>query len=91
MRIVTKFKSSLLYKYIASFTIPIAIISLLFSVVLFVASYQIIDNFVIKQFESTLRLHPIRFLKILRKLTSKRRITAVLTNIKSIGSIERSS
>ncbi|MEQ6049539.1 methyl-accepting chemotaxis protein [Lysinibacillus capsici] len=56
MRIVTKFKSSLLYKYIASFTIPIAIISLLFSVVLFVASYQIIDNFVIKQFESTLEI-----------------------------------
>lgn len=56
MRIVTKFKSSLLYKYIASFTIPIAIISLLFSVVLFVASYRIIDNFVIKQFESTLEI-----------------------------------
>jgi methyl-accepting chemotaxis protein len=56
LRIVTKFKSSLLYKYIASFTIPIAIISLLFSVVLFVASYQIIDNFVIKQFESTLEI-----------------------------------
>jgi len=56
LRIVTKFKSSLLYKYIASFTIPIAIISLLFSVVLFVASYRIIDNFVIKQFESTLEI-----------------------------------
>ncbi|MGY4796580.1 methyl-accepting chemotaxis protein [Lysinibacillus fusiformis] len=56
MRIVTKFKSSLLYKYIASFTIPIAIISLLFSVVLFAVSYRIIDNFVIKQFESTLEI-----------------------------------
>jgi len=56
LRIVTKFKSSLLYKYIASFTIPIAIISLLFSVVLFAVSYRIIDNFVIKQFESTLEI-----------------------------------
>ncbi|WP_416141864.1 methyl-accepting chemotaxis protein [Lysinibacillus capsici] len=56
MRIVTKFKSSLLYKYIASFTIPIAIISLLFSIVLFAVSYRIIENFVIKQFESTLEI-----------------------------------
>ncbi|MBX8943251.1 MULTISPECIES: methyl-accepting chemotaxis protein [Lysinibacillus] len=56
MRIVSKFKSSLLYKYIASFTIPIAIISLLFSIVLFAVSYRIIDNFVIKQFESTLEI-----------------------------------
>jgi len=56
LRIVTKFKSSLLYKYIASFTIPIAIISLLFSIVLFAVSYRIIDNFVIKQFESTLEI-----------------------------------
>ncbi|KPN96896.1 methyl-accepting chemotaxis protein [Lysinibacillus sp. ZYM-1] len=56
MRIVNKFKSSLLYKYIASFTIPIAIISLLFSIVLFAVSYRIIDNFVIKQFESTLEI-----------------------------------
>jgi len=52
LRIVTKFKSSLLYKYIASFTIPIAIISLLFSIVLFAVSYRI----VIKQFESTLEI-----------------------------------
>jgi len=56
LRIVSKFKSSLLYKYIASFTIPIAIISLLFSIVLFAVSYRIIDNFVIKQFESTLEI-----------------------------------
>ena len=56
MRIVNKFKSSLLYKYIASFTIPIAIISLIFSIVLFAVSYRIIDNFVIKQFESTLEI-----------------------------------
>lgn len=54
LSIVKKFKSSLLYKYIASFTIPIAIISLLFSVTLFLACNQIIDNFVIKQFESSL-------------------------------------
>lgn len=51
-----KFKSSLLYKYIASFTIPIAIISVIFSIVLFISSYQIIDNFVIKQFESSLEV-----------------------------------
>ncbi|WP_241774578.1 MULTISPECIES: HAMP domain-containing methyl-accepting chemotaxis protein [Lysinibacillus] len=56
LSIVTKLKSSLLYKYIASFTIPIAIISLLFSVVLFVTSYRIIDNNVITQFESSLEV-----------------------------------
>ncbi|MGE7947402.1 methyl-accepting chemotaxis protein [Lysinibacillus sp. NPDC093688] len=54
MSIVKKFKSSLLYKYIASFTIPIAIISVIFSIVLFITSYRIIDNFVITQFESSL-------------------------------------
>ncbi|WP_427108261.1 methyl-accepting chemotaxis protein [Lysinibacillus xylanilyticus] len=54
LSIVNKFKSSLLYKYIASFTIPIAIISVIFSCVLFISSYQIIDNFVITQFESSL-------------------------------------
>lgn len=54
MRIINKFKSSLLYKYIASFTIPIAIISVLFSIVLFVVSYRIIDNFVLTQFEASL-------------------------------------
>ncbi|WP_456958408.1 methyl-accepting chemotaxis protein [Lysinibacillus sp. TE18511] len=54
LNIVTKLKSSLLYKYIASFTIPITIISILFSVVLFIASNQIINNFVITQFESSL-------------------------------------
>ncbi|GAB0168575.1 methyl-accepting chemotaxis protein [Lysinibacillus sp. CTST325] len=56
MSIVKKFKSSLLYKYIASFTIPIAIISVIFSIVLFISSYQIIDNFVITQFESSLEV-----------------------------------
>lgn len=54
LSIVKKFKSSLLYKYIASFTIPIAIISLIFSIVLFITSYRIIDNYVITQFESSL-------------------------------------
>ncbi|MBG9452661.1 hypothetical protein ABE61_00800 [Lysinibacillus sphaericus] len=56
MSIVKKFKSSLLYKYIASFTIPIAIISVIFSIVLFITSYRIIDNFVITQFESELEI-----------------------------------
>ncbi len=56
MNIVTKFKSSLLYKYIASFTIPIAIISVIFSVVLFAVSYRIIDNYVITQFETSLEV-----------------------------------
>ncbi|MEB2299836.1 HAMP domain-containing methyl-accepting chemotaxis protein [Lysinibacillus xylanilyticus] len=56
MSIVKKFKSSLLYKYIASFTIPIAIISVIFSIVLFITSYRIIDNFVITQFESGLEV-----------------------------------
>lgn len=54
LSIVKKFKSSLLYKYIASFTIPIAIISLIFSIVLFITAYRIIDNYVITQFESSL-------------------------------------
>ncbi len=56
LSIVNKFKSSLLYKYIASFTIPIAIISVIFSSVLFISSYQIINNIVIKQFESSLEV-----------------------------------
>ncbi|MGE7090890.1 methyl-accepting chemotaxis protein [Lysinibacillus sp. NPDC048646] len=56
MNIVTKLKSSLLYKYIASFTIPIAIISVIFSVVLFAVSYRIIDNYVITQFETSLEV-----------------------------------
>ncbi|MEQ6355538.1 methyl-accepting chemotaxis protein [Lysinibacillus sp. M3] len=56
MSIVKKFKSSLLYKYIASFTIPIAIISVIFSIVLFITSYRIIDNYVITQFESELEI-----------------------------------
>ncbi|WP_313372976.1 MULTISPECIES: methyl-accepting chemotaxis protein [Lysinibacillus] len=56
MNLINKLKGSLLYKYIASFTIPIAIISIIFSVVLFITSYRIIDNFVIKQFESTLEI-----------------------------------
>ncbi|QGG52398.1 HAMP domain-containing protein [Lysinibacillus pakistanensis] len=56
MNIINKLKGSLLYKYIASFTIPIAIISIIFSVVLFITSYRIIDNFVITQFESSLEI-----------------------------------
>lgn len=56
LNLINKLKGSLLYKYIASFTIPIAIISIIFSVVLFITSYRIIDNFVIKQFESTLEI-----------------------------------
>lgn len=56
LNIINKLKGSLLYKYIASFTIPIAIISIIFSVVLFITSYRIIDNFVIKQFESSLEI-----------------------------------
>lgn len=56
LSIVKKFKSSLLYKYIASFTIPIAIISVIFSIVLFITSFQIINNFVITQFESSLNV-----------------------------------
>ncbi|MFC9539215.1 methyl-accepting chemotaxis protein [Lysinibacillus sp. NPDC056959] len=56
MSIVKKFKSSLLYKYIASFTIPIAIISVIFSIVLFITAYRIIDDYVITQFESELEI-----------------------------------
>ncbi|MGE7841159.1 methyl-accepting chemotaxis protein [Lysinibacillus sp. NPDC093712] len=56
MSILSKFKSSLLYKYIASLTIPIVIISVIFSIMLFTVSYKIIDNFVIKQFETSLEV-----------------------------------
>ncbi|MDM5234504.1 methyl-accepting chemotaxis protein [Lysinibacillus pakistanensis] len=56
LNIINKLKGSLLYKYIASFTIPIAIISIIFSVVLFITSYRIIDDFVITQFESSLEI-----------------------------------
>jgi len=56
LNIAKKFKSSLLYKNIASFTIPIAIISVIFSIVLFITSYRIIDDFVITQFESKLEI-----------------------------------
>ncbi|MEK5332172.1 methyl-accepting chemotaxis protein [Lysinibacillus sp. FSL W8-0992] len=56
MSILNKFKSSLLYKYIASLTIPIVIISIIFSFMLFIVSFKIIDNFVIKQFETSLEV-----------------------------------
>ncbi|GLC88550.1 methyl-accepting chemotaxis protein [Lysinibacillus piscis] len=52
---MSKLKRSLLYKYIASFTIPIVIISSIFSYVLFTTASRIIDDFVLTQFESSLQ------------------------------------
>ncbi|WP_144510553.1 methyl-accepting chemotaxis protein [Bacillus sp. FJAT-22090] len=56
MNLFTKLKSSMLYKYILSFIVPIAIFSLIFSTILFTYSKTIIDNYVIEQFETTLQL-----------------------------------
>lgn len=53
---LTKLKSSMLYKYILSFIIPIALFSIIFSLILFTISRIIIDDYVIEQFESTLQL-----------------------------------
>lgn len=39
-----------------SFILPIAIISVLFSLVLYITSTKIIDNYVITQFESSLKI-----------------------------------
>lgn len=46
----------MLFKYILSFIIPIALFSLVFSTILFIYSKTIIDNYVIEQFEDTLSL-----------------------------------
>ncbi|QFF97479.1 methyl-accepting chemotaxis protein [Psychrobacillus glaciei] len=56
MKLFTKMKSSMLYKNILVFIIPIAIFSVIFSVILFSSSRMIINNYVIEQFETTLKL-----------------------------------
>lgn len=56
MNLFTKFKSSILYKYIFSFVVPIAIFSIIFSIALFSFSTHVINNYVIVQFEKSLTL-----------------------------------
>ncbi|MGE7935095.1 methyl-accepting chemotaxis protein [Viridibacillus arvi] len=56
MNLFTKFKSSILYKYIFSFVVPIAIFSIIFSIALYLFSTHIINNYVIVQFEKSLTL-----------------------------------
>lgn len=56
MKLFTKLKSSMIYKYILSFIVPIALFSIIFSLILFIFSKAIIDDYVIDQFETTLQL-----------------------------------
>ncbi|MEK4230556.1 methyl-accepting chemotaxis protein [Solibacillus sp. FSL H8-0538] len=56
MKYRLKFKNSLFFKFMLSFILPIAIISVLFSLVLYITSTKIIDNYVITQFESSLKI-----------------------------------
>lgn len=52
----SKMKNSILFKYILSFVIPIAIFSILFSFTLYFLSMNIINQHVIVQFEKSLKL-----------------------------------
>lgn len=81
LNIINKLKGSLLYKYIASFTIPIAIISIIFSVVLFITSYRIIDDFVITQFESSLEIVSNSIFEDLEKMMSLLQTMGIIKNM----------
>ena len=52
--ISVKLKNSIFLKFMLSFTIPIAIIAIIFSIVLYNTSTSIVNKFVIPQFESKL-------------------------------------
>ena len=56
LKFLSKFKHSILIKYILSFIIPIAIFSIGFSVILYLFSQSIVNNHVINQFERNLEL-----------------------------------
>ena len=56
MKFLSKFKHSILLKYILSFIIPIAIFSLCFSAILYIFSESIVNNQVLDQFEKNLEL-----------------------------------
>ena len=56
MKFLSRFKNSILIKYILSFVIPIAIFSICFSAILFIFSQSIVNNHVMKQFEKNLEL-----------------------------------
>lgn len=50
------YKNSLFKKFMLSFTLPVAIVSLIFSIVLYFTSMYIINNYVISEFEGELKL-----------------------------------
>ena len=56
MKFLSKFKHSILLKYILSFVIPIAFFSICFSFILFFFSQSIVNNHVLVQFEKNLEL-----------------------------------
>lgn len=56
MKFLSKFKHSILMKYIMSFIIPIAIFSICFSAILYFFSQSIVNNHVLGQFERNLEL-----------------------------------
>ncbi|WP_168193894.1 methyl-accepting chemotaxis protein [Lysinibacillus sp. SGAir0095] len=56
MKFLSKFKHSILMKYILSFIVPIAIISISFSTILYFFSQSIVNNQVLDQFEKNLEL-----------------------------------
>ncbi|MBK3494683.1 HAMP domain-containing protein [Viridibacillus sp. YIM B01967] len=56
MNLFTKYKSSILYKYIFSFVIPITIFSIIFSFTMYSLSTHIINDYVIVEFEKSLNL-----------------------------------
>ncbi|HWL12174.1 MAG TPA: HAMP domain-containing methyl-accepting chemotaxis protein [Ureibacillus sp.] len=56
MKFLSKFKHSILIKYILSFVIPIAIFSICFSLILYFFSQSIVNNHVLVQFEKNLEL-----------------------------------
>ncbi|WP_346234957.1 HAMP domain-containing methyl-accepting chemotaxis protein [Lysinibacillus telephonicus] len=56
MKFLSKFKHSILMKYVLSFVIPIAIFSICFSFILYTFSQSIVNNHVLVQFEKNLEL-----------------------------------
>ncbi len=56
MKLIAKLKSSILYKYIISFMVPITVISIVLCSVLYYFSMDIINKHVIVQFEKSLQL-----------------------------------
>lgn len=53
---LAKYKHSLLFKYILSFVLPIAVLSIVFGIILFTSSHNLIQNKVMGLFEDKLQL-----------------------------------